>query len=382
MSTEHGKDTNSFAFFNLMKFIGSLSIAIFLHYNDHFLVHLGIENPFNDNMFLLSISHNSYVFVEMYFMISGILFSYAYLEKIKDGMKFDSFLLKRFIRIFPLLIITSVVMYLGNTVLYKYNGTLWSCGTLSLWDLCVDILFGGKAIFNAAKTLNAPIWYINVLMLCYIIAFILTKFSKKISSTLVFAGPILLGLMMQYSGTSFVGWNEDISRGYIAFFIGNMLGIFFQRIVVTITSRQMIIFRVIALLELIVALWIRLCPLHEAKMGNFRNFYTFLVFPGIILLFYNCNWINKLCSTKLIKWMGNISFSVYLWNFPIYLGIHLLVISGHVSLDVTSTLFFILVVAVHLVVASISYYLIDNKLGKMLTKLIQSIPKDIDRNEK
>ena len=70
------------AFFSLMKFVGSFCIVVFLHYNDHFLPMLGMENPFAGNALLWNISHYSYVLVEMYFIISGILFAWAYKDRI------------------------------------------------------------------------------------------------------------------------------------------------------------------------------------------------------------------------------------------------------------------------------------------------------------
>lgn len=84
MSAKKGVD--EFAYFNVLRFIGAICIAIFLHYNDHFLPCLGIANPFENNAFLWGLSHNSYVFTEMYFIISGILYSYAYMEKIMGGV--------------------------------------------------------------------------------------------------------------------------------------------------------------------------------------------------------------------------------------------------------------------------------------------------------
>ena len=73
------------AFFGLMKFIGAFCIAVYFHYDGHFIVYLGIENPFADNPLLWAISRNSLVFVEMYFIISGILFAWAYKDRIIAG---------------------------------------------------------------------------------------------------------------------------------------------------------------------------------------------------------------------------------------------------------------------------------------------------------
>ena len=179
MDSHKGQQYDRFAYFNILRFSGAFCIAVFLHYNDHLLPFLGIENPFSDHPFVWAVSHNSWVFVEMYFIISGILFSVAYQKKIADGLPFDRFMTKRILRIYPLMVLTSIFMYVGNWLLYAYNGTLWSCGTLSLTELLLDVVLGGKVVFNAGPTLNGPIWYINVLLVCYAFAYLLTKLSSK-----------------------------------------------------------------------------------------------------------------------------------------------------------------------------------------------------------
>lgn len=359
------KRTDEFAYFNMLKFAGAICIAVFLHYNDHFLPCLGLKNPFEDNVVLWRLSHYSFVAAEMYFIISGILYSHAYMEKIvSGGMRFDDFLKKRAARIFPTLIVTTLVMYLGNLALYKMNGTLWSCGTLSVWELTADCLFGGKTIFNAGNTLNGPIWYVNVLMLCYIVAFLLTRLFAKCRSGFLFVLPILAGVMMQYSDVSFAGWNKDIARGYIAFFVGILLDRIIQNLH-QLNKKQSVLLKAALCLELLMAIGVRICPWSGALTGNVNDFYIFLIFPELILLLHQSKIVNRLCATKLLRWCGTISFGIYLWNFPIYLTLHLLLVSGTLTMDVTKPLFFVLVTLIHLVVATASYHLIE-KNGKKL----------------
>lgn len=80
------KRNNSFLYINLLRIIGAICIAIFLHYEDHLLPNLGIANPLKENPIWGYICSNSCIFVEMFFMVSGILFSFSYLNKIIQGM--------------------------------------------------------------------------------------------------------------------------------------------------------------------------------------------------------------------------------------------------------------------------------------------------------
>lgn len=370
--TEPNSRPQPSAYFSLLKFMGAILIAVFLHYNDHFLPNLGIANPFEGNALLWNISHNSRILVEMFFLLSGILFAWVYKKRILAGEGFDSFFGKRILRIFPSVILTSIVMYLGNAVLYAYTGTLWSCGTLDLMELLIDSLFGGKPVFGAANTLNGPIWYINVLMLCYVLAYILTRSYKKHRSVFIYALPILLGLMIQYSGVEFLFWNARVARGLLAFFIGVFLGMFLTVYRDHFSPRSRRLFQLGGGMLLVAAVFVRTSPWFGLLVKSMSNFYAFLVFPCLIFICYDCQWLNRLCSTRLVRWMGNISFGIYLWDFPIYLGLHILIRSGHLPLDVTSAPFLIFVAVLHLVFATVSWYWIDVKLVQKLSKWFES----------
>lgn len=101
--------------------------------------------------------------------------------------------------------------------------------------------------------------------------------------------------------------------------------------------------------------------------GNDTFFYAFLVFPELILLLYNCKGLNKICSNVVFNYLGNISFGIYLWNFPILITIHILLVKG-VSINVASYIFIIMLILIHIIVGSISYTLIDKKLCGFLNK--------------
>lgn len=221
---------NEVVYFNILKFLGSIFIAIGYHYYC-FMCFLNIENPYpyNGGAILYNLSVHGFVFVEMFFIISGILFSFAYKKKIETGMKFDYFFSKRIIRLFPLMIITNVFMFLGNCILKSINDTLWINGTVNIMDLCIDVLFGSQGVFNHELTLNGPTWYISVLMLCYILAFILTKLSVRLQTNYLYVIPIVIGVMI-YSGIYFNLWNMYVARGFCSFFIGIIIGILMKKL--------------------------------------------------------------------------------------------------------------------------------------------------------
>ena len=65
-----------FAYFNILKFLAALSIAV-MHYH-YVWIPLKLKDPFLGHSLLMSISHKSFLLVELFFIISGILFTVAY----------------------------------------------------------------------------------------------------------------------------------------------------------------------------------------------------------------------------------------------------------------------------------------------------------------
>ena len=83
---------NKIAFFNLLKFIGVICISCLLHYTDHLIKFIDGVNSFKYSPLLKIGFENGYVFVEMYFLISGILFALVYINRIEKGEKLSNFL--------------------------------------------------------------------------------------------------------------------------------------------------------------------------------------------------------------------------------------------------------------------------------------------------
>lgn len=352
-----------------LKFIGALSIAIFLHYNDHFLTYLYTPNPFltfqplSISELAFHLTRDSFAFVELYFLISAILFVEAYRTRITEGMTLRSFLINRIKRIYPVMIITTLYMYLMNLAVLHTTDTLWSCGSTSPLDLLCNILIAGKCIFHGNKTLNAPIWYISILMLCYLIAFGLTKLSKvlKTKPWPWYVPFLVLGLVMRSSYQQYPFWNEDVARGLIAFFTGLLLGDFLHFVDYVRThpdsdpfTRFKLRFAVVPMAILL--LYLGPDVLESQYSVHYTTYMAMIAFPFVIFACYRVKWVGRLCQQKWVQWLGNISFSMYLWNFPIYITLHLMIQLFHIPTSWITTWGFILFnTALHILVAGASY---------------------------
>lgn len=91
------------------------------------------------------------------------------------------------------------------------------------------------------------------------------------------------------------------------------------------------------------------------------------------MLLYDCKAVNAICSHKVVKYLGNISFGIYMWNFPILITLHILVIIEIIHIDITSYKFMVVLVLIHIMVASVSYGLVDKKLCGLLNTVYLKI---------
>ena len=369
---------NKLAFINLLKFFAALSIAIVLHYKDHFypysvnMIDGGASYPFN-NLLLGFIAKYGNVFAEFYFVVSGVFFAIMYERKIQESeLSFSSFMRRRVIRIFPLMIVTSIVAFLGNLILYKKTALLWSCGSLNIWYLIRDIVFGGKSITGGAFTNNAPIWYIGVLTYLYIVAFFLAKLRKKLGGGLIiYMIPIAIGVRYFGYGNYFLCWDYHLARGYIAFFAGIICG-HFLLFSDSFSDRVKYLISVVFLLEVIFILYISTShyQTYFFERDHYNLVYSLLVWPEVICIGYLIPFISKMCDNKFVSTLGGMSYGIYLWNFPIFIALYFVYIALGIHFQINSFLFFCVLTLIHLILSFISHIVFDKKLIPLLNGLV------------
>lgn len=210
-------------------------------------------------------------------------------------------------------------------------------------------------------------------MLCYILAYYLTK--KYKDNKYIFIIPIIIGIFVLTKGINFFIFNRNVARGLLSFFIGVLLGNKdLLNIFDNMSKKKNIIIK--SLMFLVISLFIIVIIFDQSELyiGNFIDnvlTYSLLFFPLIILFLYNIKWINWIGNTKLFKFLGNISFGIYVWNFPILIILTYLLKVG--LLHYTNAYkFMILSFIIHIIVASLSYILIEklltNKIKKKLKK--------------
>lgn len=371
---------NKIAYFNILKITAALCVSVLFHYQDHFLISVNWKNPFSGGSILYVLSQNSNMFVELFFIISGLLFQKIYVERIENGQSFHQFMLRRILRLYPVMLATIFVMYILQGVIIHQTGAGWNEeATISLKALFVDCVFAGPVWINGSMTQNAPIWYISVLLVCYMVAFGITKLRHLLISKyhlsgkttgLLFACPFILGILMRYILLDGILWNRYISRGYISFFLGIFLGVFLE-LYPSCSKKAKAGIKTVCVIMILLVMLLYNSGLTAMVIDDLSFTLCIYVFPALIVVLYNINWLNRICSMKIPEYLGKISFGIYIWNFPIFAFWYLLYINGCLPWNPASYGFVGVNILVHLIIAVLSYECIEKRLTDRLISFLK-----------
>lgn len=291
----------SLYYFDILKIFVVLCICCIHHefYGQEITASLGFFNY---------IRLNGHTLVYLMFMMSGVLYFNTHHKKIQNGETgFFSFISKKYMRFFWLALITTSLTVLLYVIFNEPIGFVSDDPI----DYLVSITFFGQTIFGKPYLNNAPLWFINVLMFVYIFAFLGSKAPKKYSMY-IFGMFSVMGLAMsRVEGIPF--FNDGISEGFFPFFLGVLLGNFFEffkdkknlRLIVKIVS--LILITGFVLIDIV----------FKVGKPEFYNFYTtLLLFAPILTVLYDVPVVNKSLSHKVFRDIGKLSFFMYIWNWP------------------------------------------------------------------
>lgn len=373
-------DKKRLSFVHLYKFIAAILIALFLHYNDHFIPSLGddIKNNFLDNDFLGMLCTCSFCLVEFFFIFSGMLFMKVFVPRITSN-EYDlkKFLKNRIIRIMPYLFVTTCIMFLLEIISVELTEDVWSgVGSIDVTELILNIVLFGNGAANRVS-LNGPVWYLSVLMICYILGYFLAKIYYKYKNELVFLIPIFVGLVVYLNSGAFRGLlNYNVSRGLVSFFIGILL-YYYMKKYDNINKKYKTYIKII-LSAIVISIFIILAfGAYEDYLGNMIIIGNFLLFPSIIYISYNSKILNKICDNKFIKFLGDLSFDIYILNFIILCSTFLIIKKLDINDDILNKkwlLIWFIIVLEHLVICVVANFI--------RKKIRSSIKKEIEKKKK
>lgn len=309
--------------------------------------------------------------VELFFIISGY-FAYRSTLKILNGGGIREFWERKYLRFLPMLVICGVACLVIQYIYSRFINTE-AVFAFTLWNV-ISSFFGFERWFDTALMINNPMWYVSVLLLCFVIQFFVTCLAKR-KSFLLFAygSMVVIGLVMrgicQNQGINFPFVNIYISRGLVCFFLGliiahifmgdgfvgrNVAGPFLQLAAIILVALFMLLYSI----------------KRNLVTGSGDTLYftlCFLVYPALLVICKNPV-LNRILSVRILHPIGGIAYNMYVWHVPLIL----LFLSFAYPLDIPFGRQFVmyLFLAGCFLFSAASFFCIDGPLANLISKKI------------
>ena len=339
----------------LLRFISAIMVIIW-HYQQFYLPYnffSGVEvlsanrdlQPFYDYLSLFYNYGNKGV--DFFFIISGFVFAYVYLIENKT-VKFKSFFINRFARLYPLHFLTLVTVIIlqfyskgnfNNYFIHLYN---------DIYHFFLNFFFISGWGFEKGLSYNGPIWSVSVEIIIYFLFFFLIINLKKnriLNSFLVVIS--LIAFRKIFNEEFLLKVNMNLINCGILFFEGVLVHYLFNKI------KNKKLMSSIGIFFLIISL-----------VGNFK-IYIFL--PSILLIFLSLENFIKPRISLFFSFLGNLTYGTYLWHLPLQILLMILIKNTGLNFSVIDTkIFFLIYLSTLMLVSILSYYFFEKKIRKWL----------------
>jgi len=297
----------------------------------------------------INIFKGGFVGVDIFFVISGYLITTIILKDIEKGkFSISYFYQRRARRILPALIIT-VALTLPFTLLLLPPEDLQSfsksiISSLTFWS---NFQFSSESGYFETPGEYKPLlhtWSLSIeeqFYIFYPLFFILLfKLGKKFIFLVICAVSLLSLFFAQWSGNLNYGypffdeeflfysksiWSEfmmpfgrvwELALGAICAFLLNFKNNYFQTRLDT--ENRVLIFNIFSFIGIILILF---SFFYLSENFPYPSFYSLIPVIGTALLILFCNkntFIQKILSFKILVFIGLISYSAYLFHFPVF----------------------------------------------------------------
>jgi len=303
--------------------------------------------------------------VEFFFLLSGY-FMCRYIPSItENAITLADWWKKRALRLLPMVAISAIGYELILLAHLKVNGNAWMDISITVWGTIITSLGIQDGWVFSNPYVNNPVWYISVLMACYILFYIVTVLASKIKCNpmYLYISMILLGIGIGTYNINLPLLNSQMGRGYYAFFFGLLLSTYINKNGVKLRELVISIFCLIFFTFVFI-----FYPQYGEKDLNYTL--TFLVFPSLIFIFES-KFLQKFFCHKVWGTLSAISYEVYLWHNPMLPLMYVIMGWLNWNPDFSNiNCMFIFLIASWLF-GALMYFLVERPVTKLLTQKIK-----------
>ena len=274
------------------------------------------------------IINHGYLAVDFFFVLSGFVVAYAYDDR-WGKMTMDDFFKRRLIRLQPMVIMG---MFIGALCFYFQDGELWpNIHAVPIWKTILVMLVGFIMIplvpsldirgWNESYPLNGPGWSLFYEYIANILyALFVRKFSKTVLSILVFVAGCALIHFATTNGNGDVigGWSLEPSQVRTGF--SRVMYPFFAGLLLSRLGGLIQVKNAFAWCSLLVVIVLAMPRIGGSENlwqnGLYDSLSIIFIFP-LIVFFGASGEVRGKFATKTCKFLGDISYPMYISHYPL-----------------------------------------------------------------
>ena len=308
--------------------------------------------------------------VDLFFMLSGFVMCWVYFQENEPGVNWGGFIKARAVRILPLYYLTLTPYLRPVFITFHCFGYFHNHGkTLAILIGNLLLLTGFSGEDRWDLRYNPASWSVSVECLAYAMLMPLLvwlfRSHGRLSLPLV-VGISFPGLILCHIGISqldgYWDWSQ-LGRGMCGFPLGFALCILFLK------SKPMTAsIRGVIILLLLVVMG---CSLG----GLFPRLWMICMMPVLVFITAaNAGWVSRLFDSPIPQWLGERSYSIYLWHTPV---MYVLILPRVAVMDsmFPATKFgygifnILVLVSAVFIISELSFRLFENPIRKFLKRI-------------
>ncbi len=347
---------------DVLKIIATV-IIVFHHYQQIFV----ITFPSGINYFdFVGGGFNFAYIVELFFVLSGYLL-YKYVNKINEGLTFNKFISKRLLRLLPMLAISAmgyeIVIALGHY--WRSPFIIQNSMHVTVWGFITCALGIQEGWGVTDYWVNHPIWYVSVLIWCYVLFFFVTWLAKKLQTSPVkfYVFIIILGIGVNTYSISLPFLNAQMSRGYTAVFTGVILASLITNNHINVSSWKV---QLASLATIAIGAYCYIFH-YSWVLEGFPYLLTFVFYPAICIAVQS-NIFKAIFKFSWIGIIGRITFDVYIWHCTVLVAIRWMRDLYWFDFDLLQRKWMYFILLIVILVGTVSYFFIETPINKWISK--------------